>query len=175
MSGCLQFREEQRFDQWIRVMTFLSAILVWTISIRRLVDEQRVGNGPMPDGALVLLLLVLGIAIPALFAYARLKTEVRNDGLYVQFYPFHRTYRHFPFERIKTCTAQTYRPIRDYGGWGIRYGPKGSAYNISGNRGIMLKFTDGNELMIGSQRADELANFVECRLKQADKSNKNGL
>ena len=53
--------------------------------------------------------------------------------------------------------ARTYRPIWEYGGWGIRcsFG-KGKAYNVSGNKGVQLVFKSGKRLLIGSQRADEL-------------------
>jgi hypothetical protein len=39
----------------------------------------------------------------------------------------------------------------EYGGWGIKYGKMGKAYNVSGNRGVQLEFTDGKRLLIGSQ------------------------
>jgi hypothetical protein len=60
--------------------------------------------------------------------------------------------------------VQTYRPIRDYGGWGIRYGRGGKAYNVSGNRGVMLELSDGQKLLIGSQRPEELANAINLAL-----------
>ncbi len=34
--------------------------------------------------------------------------------------------------------ARKYRPIREYGGWGIRYGWNGRAYSTSGNEGVQL-------------------------------------
>jgi hypothetical protein len=56
--------------------------------------------------------------------------------------------------------VRTYRPIRDYGGWGIRYGRNGKAYNVSGNRGVMLEFSHGQKLLIGSQKPGDLANAI---------------
>ncbi|MBW8868301.1 MAG: hypothetical protein JF610_13410, partial [Acidobacteria bacterium] len=41
--------------------------------------------------------------------------------------------------------------------WGLRFGRRGRAYSISGNRGVELTLADGRRVMIGSQRADELA------------------
>ena len=61
---------------------------------------------------------------------------------------------------LKKYEVQTYRPIRDYGGWGIRYGRGGKAYNVSGNRGVMLELSDGQKLLIGSQKPDDLANAI---------------
>jgi hypothetical protein len=58
--------------------------------------------------------------------------------------------------------ARTYRPILEYGGWGIRYSPfgQGCAYNVSGNRGVQLELADGQRILIGSQRAEELARAI---------------
>ena len=54
-----------------------------------------------------------------------------------------------------------YRPILDYGGWGIRWGPgKGWAYNVSGNRGVQLELLDGKQLLIGSQNPEKLAQMI---------------
>jgi len=67
---------------------------------------------------------------------------------------------------IETCESVTYRPIRDYGGWGIRYSftKRSWAYNITGNKGVEIKFKGGRKLLIGSQRADELAAAICNRL-----------
>jgi hypothetical protein len=58
--------------------------------------------------------------------------------------------------------ARTYRPILEYGGWGIRYSPfaKGWAYNVSGNQGVQLELASGKRILIGPQRAEELARAV---------------
>jgi hypothetical protein len=59
--------------------------------------------------------------------------------------------------QIARWEARTYRPIRDYGGWGVRFGPRGRAYNVSGNRGVEITLANGKRVLVGSQRADDLA------------------
>jgi hypothetical protein len=56
-----------------------------------------------------------------------------------------------------------YNPIKDYGGWGIRWGSfrKGNAYNMSGNMGLQLVFKDGKKLLFGTQRSSELDQIIE--------------
>ena len=55
-----------------------------------------------------------------------------------------------------------YRPIIDYGGWGIRTGRDGErVLNARGNRGVRLELADGSKLLIGSQRSEELAETIE--------------
>ena len=54
------------------------------------------------------------------------------------------------------------QPILEYGGWGIRYSPfgKGWAYNVRGNQGVQLELANGQRILVGSQRADELARAI---------------
>jgi hypothetical protein len=66
---------------------------------------------------------------------------------------------------LKSHEAITYSPLRDYGGWGIRRGAKGKAYNVSGNHGVRLELSDGKRILIGSQRPEELSEAVAAALK----------
>ena len=57
-------------------------------------------------------------------------------------------------------------PIRDYGGWGIRYGPGGKACNISGKHGVQIELLNGERLLIGSRRSEEFISaiqYVSCK------------
>ncbi len=54
--------------------------------------------------------------------------------------------------------------MKEYGGWGIRYGMKGMAYNVSGNRGVQLEFETGKRLLIGSQRPEELVSQIQVAI-----------
>ena len=67
------------------------------------------------------------LAVVWLFVVANLQTTVRPDGLYIRFYPFHLSQRKIPLEKVVSFRALTYRPIRDYGGWGLRFGKGGRA------------------------------------------------
>ena len=49
----------------------------------------------------------------------------------------------------------------DYGGWGIRLG----AYNISGNKGLKIHYTNKNSfkdsILIGTQKPEELSKIIK--------------
>jgi len=104
--------------------------------------------------------VICGILVPAgigfLIWVARLETEVRQGGLYIRYVPFHRRFKKFKAEDLSEYHARTYRPVLEYGGWGIRCGWKGRAYNVSGNRGVQLVFRDGGRVLIGSSKPSEL-------------------
>jgi hypothetical protein len=98
----------------------------------------------------------------------KMQTEVRNDGLYVRFFPFHIHYKKFTADNISEYHPRTYRPILEYGGWGIRCGWRGGrAYNVSGNKGVQLVFKNGKRLLIGSQKPNELTQAIGSSIKNA--------
>ena len=77
------------------------------------------------------------------------------------FYPFHLKWRSIIVDDIVSFEMVTYRPFRDYGGWGIRRGRKGVwAYTMSGNRGIRIEKKDGKKLLFGSQQPNTFADAV---------------
>lgn len=116
------------------------------------------GSDPMPDLLLWILgpfMIMLGCFLIYIFITMRLMVTVKEEGLYIRYVPFVK--RRIAFGDIERCEARTYSPLREYGGWGIRGGKTRRAYNVRGNRGVMLFFKNGSSLLIGSQRADELA------------------
>ena len=166
------FREEQRFNQfWIRLLLIGLVVMVVGLYgyglVEQLVYDRPWGNNPISDTGLVLAALAQAALVAGLiwlFRAMRLVTEVRSDGLHVRFVPFVR--KHVPFASIRRCEARTYRPVAEYGGWGIRFGwgGRGKAYTVRGDRGVQLEFTDGKRLLIGSQRADELEAAIRSHL-----------
>jgi hypothetical protein len=159
------FKEVQQFRQPL-IWALLLAILAATLSIFGWGVVVAPG-GPDAWKDKLIALAILGAAVLVvgglvyLFHLLNLTTEVRTDGLYVRFYPFHLSFKKIPLEKVRTFYATTYHPILQYGGWGIRYGWSGKAYNVSGNRGVKFEFIKGRHLLIGSQRPEELAHALE--------------
>ena len=103
--------------------------------------------------------VVIGLAL----FLAGLETQVRRDGLYVRFFPFHIRYKKFTMQDLSEYYAREYRPILEYGGWGIRWGKSGEAYNISGKKGLQLVFKNGKKLLIGSKNPQELVKAINSQ------------
>ena len=162
----VHFREIQQFKQRLLWILLLGAsVFVVTFfgygMIKQILFGQRWGSRPMSNLALAIVgpgTMLFMIGITYLFYSLKLITEVRNDGLYIRFFPL--AHRIIPFENIKSCEVRTYSPIKEYGGWGIRHGRKGKAYNVSGNRGVQLELSEGKPLLIGSQKPKELGRTI---------------
>ena len=161
VSGDVLFREEQRFGAWLwAVPAAIAGVLTWGI--------LHFGFG-CPSGGRPpeLIVLAVGLAVPVLLAlmmgFARLTVEVGPETIRVRFFPF--SAREIPARDVVACDVRRYRPLVEYGGWGVRYGFRhGWAYNVRGNLGVQLRLREGRPLLIGSQRADELARAIRSIL-----------
>jgi hypothetical protein len=156
------FVEKQRFTQpWLWALILALAALVSYGGFRQLVEGVPWGSKPASDAVLVAIWLLAAIALPALFAFGHLRTEVRKDGIRVRFVPFHLRPRTWAWETIRRVEAREYSPLREFGGWGIRVGFRGWAYNVKGNHGIEVTFRAGHRVLIGTQDPDGFMRAVE--------------
>jgi hypothetical protein len=165
------YREVQRFNQWWLWLLIIGiAGLLWYGFIQQIVFGTPFGSKPAPDAVMWIFWIIFGISFPLLFYATRLIVKVSGDAIYVRFFPFHLRFQKIPLAKLKDMKyVRTYSPIKDYGGWGIRYGLKGKAYNVSGNRGVQLELLNGERILIGSQKPEELAVAIDSALKSHDK------
>jgi hypothetical protein len=154
-----RFREEQAFRQWwIMLLIGLVAALQWWGFVQQIVLGQPWGSNPAPDWMMVLLWLLIGIGLPAFLVGLRLIVTVTDEAIDVHYRPL--TRRTIGIADVALVRARTYSPLREYGGWGIRGMGSNRAYSVSGDRGVELTLVDGRKVLIGSQRADALADAI---------------
>jgi len=164
------YREVQHFRQaWL--WAFLIAILLMAVYsiVQQMAWGRPFGSNPAPNVILMVIVAIFGVAFPTFFYLMNLTTEVHGDGLYFRFFPFHRSFRVIPWRNLKECGVRNYSALRDYGGWGIRYGREGKAYNVSGNRGVQLRLTNGDMILIGSQRPEELFEAIDLAISHGSR------
>ncbi|GAB4368753.1 MAG: hypothetical protein Kow0062_02140 [Acidobacteriota bacterium] len=126
-----------------------------------LVTGLALSGSPLPFAQVLAILapaLLVLVALMAFLSVCRLVVEVHDDGVHVRFAPFHRRPRRFAPDEIADVVVRDYRPLREYGGWGIRIASGGRrAYTVSGTRGCELVLRDGRRIMIGSRQPERLA------------------
>ena len=173
MNEEILFHEVQRSRQW---WLWLLAIVVtagaWYSFIGQIILGNAAGDQPAANHLIWIIWLLAGIVLPALFLVLRLDVTVRSDRIDIRYFPiFRRTYSR---KEVLSAQARIYRPLADYGGWGVRWSPvNGWAYNPSGNAGVQLQLADGRKLLIGSQRPNELQAAIET-MRAAGKSKSRG-
>jgi hypothetical protein len=95
----------------------------------------------------------------------RLIVTVGEDQITIRYKPF--TTRRIGFEEIESCEARTYKPIKEYAGWGIKgWSVERMSYSVSGKEGVELSLRDGKRVMIGSQKTGQLAEAIGAGLSE---------
>jgi hypothetical protein len=95
-----------------------------------------------------------------MFRVAALRTRIDAKGITYRFYPFHFRDHFIPWSDVSSAEVVQYRALRDFGGWGIRWGQMGKAYTTSGEWGLQLILKDGYRVMIGTQRREEMREWI---------------
>lgn len=156
MSNEVVFWEKQKFNQWWLwlILIGLNGLFIF-MAFEQVVVGEKFGNLSSTD---VVLLAGTGFIflLNILFFNFRLETKIQTDGIYVRFFPFHSSFKHYSWDKIDRSYVRQYSPLREYGGWGIRIGTAGKAFNISGNQGLQLEFSDHGRLLIGTNKPEEL-------------------
>lgn len=165
----MNYQEVQRFGRlvWVWFVILPIAGFVWYSAYQQLLVGQSVGARPMSNLILVIFWLAFGILMPLLFFTGGMRTEVGDSGIDLLCLPLPLYGQHIAYSEIDTYEVRQYRPLLDYGGWGIRFGRGGKAYTVSGRQGVKLVFKNGQRLLIGSQRPDQLVAAIDRRMKPA--------
>jgi len=157
------FSERQHFKQfwlWALLLT-INAIFIYGLA------SQVFFGHPFSDKPIrndLLLFVTSGtLMFTLLFVFLRLDTKIQKDGVYYRFLPFQLSFKNISWDRISKSYVRQYKPISEYGGWGIRIGffGKGKAFNVSGNKGLQLDYDNGKKLLIGTQLPEEIKQVLQ--------------
>ncbi len=159
------FYEEQKPRQWwIQVIIICYSLFLTYLTAQQVFFDIPFFNLGMSDWLLILLWLFFAIFIPVLYYRSKLIVKVKNNdekGIYIKYYPFHFDFIKIDPDEIEEFEIIEYDPLKDYGGWGVRYGQKGNAFNAYGNKGVNLKLKYSRDLLIGSQTPEKLNEAIK--------------
>lgn len=158
----LYFQEIQQFRQsWLWVILIGLDLLMVALILWFSVFEP----GELDVAAITILGItsLLMIAMSIAFFHVGLVTEIRNDGIFYRFKPFQRKFKTIRMDELQSVDVKKYNPVMEYGGWGIRIGRKkrGSAYNVSGNIGILFIYTSGKKILLGTHKPESVRKALQ--------------
>ena len=156
MDNEILFSETQKFRQWwLWILLMGWDVIIFYGVYKQVITGRTFGDKPSSNTEL-LIIATISLLVTILFLAIRLDTQIKKDGVYVKFFPLHVKFRHYPWAQLSKCYVRKYSPLAEFGGWGLRIGFSGKAYNISGNQGLQLEFTNNKKLLIGTKKPKEL-------------------
>lgn len=161
------FHEEQamRSVWWVMLLVMGIAAMMWWGFVQQIVLGRPWGSNPAPDWMMWLFSLAFGVGLPLFFLRLRLIVDVFPEVVVIRYLML--TTRRIATADIASFKALTYRPLRDYGGWGVRGMGRRVAYNVKGNQGVELVLRDGRVVLIGTQEPQALALALTAATNQS--------
>ena len=163
MDNQILFSETQRFKQWWLwiLLIAINGLMIYGVIVQ--VINGHTFGGKAASNSQLLIGASISLLISIFVLSFRLDTQIKQDGIYVRLFPLQLSFKFFSWNNLLKCYVRNYNPVAEYGGWGLRLGlfGKGTAYNISGNEGLQLEFTNGKKLLIGTQKPEELSEVIE--------------
>lgn len=134
-------------------LALLGAVLAVVLEIKKIKER-----GFMPYPLFIVLFFVLLILF--IMFLIKLKIEVNVFELNFSIFPFMIRPKRYKLSEIEKAEEITYRPLKEFGGWGIRYGKGMWAYTAYGNKGVLIWLKNGKRFLLGSQKPEELARSI---------------
>lgn len=106
---------------------------------------------------------IAGVAIILALLFMPLSMQVTAEQVRVRLaWVYHRD---VTLQDVASVEAREYRALRQFGGWGLRYGSGGDrAYTIKGNRAAVITLHDGRSFYLGARDPEALADAIRVRV-----------
>jgi len=110
--------------------------------------------------------LILGISgASMIMMYGGLRVSVTKEAITVSFGMLGSKVLTLKTSEITSMELKEFSPIADFGGYGIRFNGKVTAYYLRGSRGIEFTLLNGKKYLIGSDRPEEFYAVVQAMVK----------
>lgn len=112
--------------------------------------------------AIVTLVVVASIMALAMALLMNIKLETRIDekGIHYKYFPFVK-WRLVGKSQIRQVKVESFNPLMDHGGWGLKGNKTTKVYTVIGDHGLSIDLGEKKKTLIGTQKPKELRDFIE--------------
>jgi hypothetical protein len=128
---------------FIPLIMVLAAVFTWNI---------------LPWVSIVLALPALGMFI----MYGGFRTLANRDNVTIKMGIFGIKLLQLKMTEIAEVEVHSFAPLRDFGGYGIRFNSEMQAFYLRGDRGVKITCKNGKKYLLGSDRPQHLAAVISA-------------
>jgi hypothetical protein len=101
------------------------------------------------------------VGLPAILFYGGQRTMINRRELTVRWGLLGLKVLRLQVNEISQAVQHEFAPLRDFGGYGIRFNREMKAYFMRGSVGVRITMSNGKKYLIGSDRPQQLAAVLE--------------
>jgi hypothetical protein len=151
------FEEEIKIRRtWVGVLLLISMLMSSVIIGVSLLADLRSSDYKT---TIFIVVLVEGLLFMQ-FLIAELRVRIDAVGIGYQWFPLMLKPKRINWDLIEYAWVRKSNPLKEFGGWGIKGTKKNRAYNVSGNMGLQLIFSDKNKIFIETQNPEQLTQVL---------------
>lgn len=152
------FKEEQTYrGTWVMYLVLMLEIpTLILVSVVVLSSESDKQEGVF---ALFGIFIIMALAMGLLFNI-KLETRIDEKGIQYKYFPFIK-WKHIEKSQIREASVQSFSPLTDHGGWGIKGNRTTKAFTVMGDTGLLIDLGEKKKVLIGTQKPKELKEFIE--------------
>lgn len=138
--------------------TWVGALILISILMSALVVGLSILADPAAESSNVVIgiLLLLEFTLFGLFLIAKLIIKIDILGITYQWYPLMLKSKRVNWDTVTNAWIRKSKPLKEFGGWGIKGSKKNRAINVSGDWGLQLVLMDERRIFIETQKPEEL-------------------
>lgn len=113
---------------------------------------------------LSVLIALIGIALA--LVYGGFRTLVTREAVTVRMGLLGIRLLRLKREDIASAELHRFAPLKDFGGYGIRFNKEMKAYFLKGDRGVKITTRAGKKFLIGSDKPERLATVINTLIRE---------
>lgn len=154
-------RSEPIYKEWSSWSGWI-LVVFWGVMFIAMVNVSMKGPGSDLDRFWALVILgVVAVAVQLLVA--GLSVRLYRDHLVVGLGSLGLISKTIRYDQIVRTESVTYSPIREFGGWGVRWGKDGKkVWSARGSHAVVLHLRDGTRLYVGSDSPHRLEERIRA-------------
>jgi hypothetical protein len=159
------YQEEQN-PTWFYILWWgmtLPVIILLTVVL----SVVEMGNALIPTVITMIGLISITVLPPFCFGFF---IEVDDRFFTLRFGLVGFRLLHIPIDSIVSVETTTFRPLRDFGGWGMRWYGNGEAYFMSGTEGVVIRTNKNQKYLIGSDIPERLVQVIQAKKQTSAKT-----